>query len=75
MRLASQSCSVHERWRAGPTPIEFLFETLKYDPDPSLRRVAAEAIAVVLGRRIAIDTDWIDSWWREYALNLTRSSL
>lgn len=63
---------------AGPAPVEFLYEVATNDV-PELRVVALEALAVCLGRPRTFDPvtlddrDWIDAWWREYALGAKRA--
>lgn len=53
-------------FRGGPFPAEFLYDTAMSDPDPGLRRVALEALAWSLGRRVDFDPAWAQEWWREY---------
>lgn len=53
----------------GPTPLEFLYDVVKNDPDEGLRSLGLEALALCLGRDIDHDPAWADVWWNQRVLD------
>ena len=63
---------------SSPAPVEFLYEVATNDL-PELRVIALEALALCLDRKRTFDPvtlddrEWIDAWWRDYAMGTKRS--
>ncbi len=51
-------------WGDGPSPLEFLFDTIRDDEDEGLRLVATDAMARLLGRPVSLDPAWVEEFWR-----------
>ena len=58
--------------RGTPKPLEFLYETAADETEEGdIRRVALEGLARCLHekrgeRRISLELDWADEWWKKY---------
>lgn len=48
------------------SPFKFLHDTAIYDPSPSLRFLAREALAHVLERENDRRTLWVSTWWQDF---------
>lgn len=59
-------------WGDGPSPLEFLFDTIRGDEDEGLRLVATDAMARLLGRPVSLDPAWVEEFWRARSFSEVR---
>ena len=53
-----------ERYAKGRSGFEFLHEVAGSDPEPSMRILAADALAWLVGREADPFGEWIPEWWQ-----------